>query len=631
MQNTLPLFKRLSFRQAKYVVVIALVLGLLSGFLQVYSDYFDTQESLVDTIGLTLNTIENSARQAMDKRDTVLANEVISSLFHYPYIHKIEFYDELLKQRFITQQHALDLSRWRWVSDTIFEPQQEHTLLLYAQDKNQLIGRLTITVDTHLLALNFFKRSAIVLATGITRNLILATILLILFHYVVTRPLFQLVKTVHTIPTKNPEKVRLPHLPNHEEDELGYLIVATNKLLQHLDDKAHEREQLLEDMQKAKQEVEKACQVKDDFLANVSHELRTPLNAVLGMMSLALETSLTNEQHKYLNIANKSGQSLLVLINDLLDFSQLESGQLVLIEKPFDIHKLTLTTAENMLYDICNKQLELNVFIDPNIPHSLIGDAKRIQQILNGLLSNAIKFTQQGEINITVNYEQINDEKVKVSMTVSDTGIGMDNTSQAEIFKLFEQADMSSTRQYGGVGLGLTLIHSLLNLMQGEITVDSTIEQGSTFTFYLELQVDKTPPTTIYSPFNMKNSLQGINALVVDTSPSNHLFISTYLAYLGVSAEVSDGHVEVFAQLQAKPSYYHIIVINLVYSNKELPHLINALSLYKDSSKIPILLISHSLYEYENIHTSHIYLNKPVQIEELHRYLIQLQKVLGEK
>jgi len=624
MQSTLSLFKRLSFRQAKYVVVIALILGLLSGFLQVYSDYFDTQESLVDTIGLTLNTVENSARQVMSKRDTVLANEVIASLFHYPYIHKVEFFDELLKQRFVTQQHALDLSRWRWVSDIIFEPQQEHTLVLYAQDKNQLIGRLTVTVDTHLLALNFFKRSAIVLATGITRNLILATILLVLFHYIVTRPLFQLVKTVHTIPTKNPEKIRLPHLPKHEEDELGHLIVATNKLLQHLDDKANEREQLLHDMRKAKQEVEKACQVKDDFLANVSHELRTPLNAVLGMMSLALETSLTNEQHKYLNIANKSGQSLLVLINDLLDFSQLESGQLVLIEKPFDIQYLVLTTTENMLYDICNKQLELNVFIDPSIPRNVIGDAKRIQQILNSLLSNAIKFTKQGEIDITVNYEHINEDKISLSIAVSDTGIGMDNAAQEEIFKLFEQVDMSSTRQYGGVGLGLTLIHSLLSLMQGEISVESTSGQGSIFTFHLDLKVDKTLPTINTAPFSIKNSLQGMNALVVDTSPKNHLFISTYLAYLGVSAEVSDGHVEVFAQLQAKSNYYHIIVINLIDSNKELPHLINALSLYKDSAKIPILLLSHSLYEHQDIHASHMYLNKPVQIEELYRYLVQL-------
>ncbi|MFA0037893.1 two-component sensor histidine kinase BarA [Vibrio sp. 10N.261.52.A1] len=247
----------------------------------------------------------------------------------------------------------------------------------------------------------------------------------------------------------------------------------------------------------AKKRAQEAARVKSEFLANMSHELRTPLNGVIGFTRQMLKTHLSNSQTDYLQTIERSANNLLSIINDILDFSKLEAGKLALENIPFEFQASLEEVVNLQATNAHEKGLELTLKIDPKVPAGVVGDPLRIQQILTNLVGNSIKFTERGNIDISVELRSQSEDNIELQFMVRDTGIGISERQQAQLFQAFSQADASISRRYGGTGLGLVITQKLVSQMGGEISLTSRLHQGSTFWFTLRLSTTDMPLTEL--------------------------------------------------------------------------------------------------------------------------------------
>ena len=321
-----------------------------------------------------------------------------------------------------------------------------------------------------------------------------------------------------------------------------------------------ERKRMEQDLIEAKEIAEEATRAKSDFLANMSHEVRTPMNAIIGLSHLALGTKLDRKQRDYITKVHDSAQNLLGIINDILDFSKIEAGKLDMESVSFDLTEVMDTLTNMIGVKSGEKGLELIVDLDPEVPLGLKGDPLRLNQILLNLANNAIKFTERGEITISVRLLERSAEDVMLNFEVQDTGIGMTPEQQEPLFQAFSQADTSTTRKFGGTGLGLSISKRLTELMGGEIGVDSEYGKGSKFWFTARFGLGFE--SKLRTQQALPKELQDLRVLVVDDHPTARTILTRYLESFGFSTgEVASG-AEALDELQMTKLPYQLVVMD---------------------------------------------------------------------
>jgi two-component system sensor histidine kinase/response regulator len=320
-----------------------------------------------------------------------------------------------------------------------------------------------------------------------------------------------------------------------------------------------EYRQTMAELADAHAKAVEASRLKSQFMANMNHELRTPLNGVIGVSTLLQETPLNSEQREYVEALRVSGGALMAVIEDILDFSKIEAGKLDLVEEEFELRTVVEDVCSMVAVGQPNRAVEVIACVDSSLPANVRGDSNRVRQVLTNLTNNAVKFTDVGEVAIHVTGLLDATDAARLRFAVVDTGIGIDAEAQKSIFESFAQADGSTTRRYGGTGLGLTIAKQLVMLMGGEIGVHSTVGEGSTFWFTLPVLVAGAVPPRAVSP-----ALRGVRVLVIDDKATNRAILERQLADWGMNVDTVANGADALATLLAAAQSTHPYELALV-------------------------------------------------------------------
>ncbi len=560
---------RLSYKQARLTVLVGFILGTLLSLIQIGIDYASEDASINREVRALLQISHNPASRIAYNIDAELALELTRGLLQSPAVVRARLIDNNDTVLADVERPRLE-DRYRPLSDFLFgEQRQLQDRLFLAHMPEEYLGTLYLDVDTYAFGSRFLDRAGVTLLTGFARSLVLTGILLALFYMMLTKPLVNVIGALSASDPRKPRQTRLECPHGHEHDEIGVLVkvanqqfvsmateieqrrTAENRLTQYLnelEDIVSARTDQLKasnsSLSQSNQELEEArrraldmAQARAAFLANMSHEIRTPLNGMLGMIALALDSPLPSEQRQQMTIAHDSGKVLVELLNDILDLSKFDAGQLELERIPFDMGSMVEDTA-NLLSQNTAQSVELTCLIARNFPSSVLGDPTRVRQVVSNLLSNALKFTRFGRVDI-----RLVTIVGGVRLEVRDTGIGIPEEAQARIFQPFTQAGAGITRQYGGTGLGLALTRNLCKAMHGHLHIQSEPGFGSRFSAELPLTVhtEAIPPAPLQGRVvALSNAGSGLHELLQDLLPAWGLAYQRHDSRAGLDATQID-------------------------------------------------------------------------------------------